>query len=321
VDDLYLRGVYLYEQRTPETLSRSLDDFTSAIAKDPNYAPAYAGLANTYNLLREYSVMPDAEAYPKAREAAEHAVALDPKLPDAHAALGFIDFFWSWDTVSAEREFRTALALDPSSAVAHHWYGSMLTHEGRYPEAIEQLDLAQRLQPTSAAVLSTKALALGLSGHRSEAVDMLQDVINETPGVSSPHEILAILSKVEPREPARFLDETRRVAELRHSDEMLQLVAAAEPAYRAGGEEAMWSSILTTEEKLHPGASNRTYTMIEAEAALGRNDAAFADLAQLEQRRDPTLIGIVLDPTLSSLRRDRRFGELVASMGLPPATR
>ena len=318
VDDLYLRGMYSYERRTPESLERSHNDFTTAIAKDPNYAPAYAGLANTYNLLREYSMMPEAEAYPKARAAAEHAVALDPRLPQAHAALGFIDFFWSWDTASAEREFQTALALDPSSVLAHHWYGSMLVHEGRYGEAIEQLDLAQRLQPTSAAVLSTRALALGLSGHRGEAVDMLQDVINETPGVSSPHAILAILSKVEPREPARFLDETRRVAELRHSDEMLRVAAAAEPAYRSGGENAMWQAILSVEERLHPGASNRTFLMAEAEAALGRNEAAFADLAQLVKRRDPEMVGIAIDPTLVPLHKDRRFGQLLAAVGLPP---
>jgi hypothetical protein len=317
VDDLYLRGIYFYEQRTPESLQRSLDDFTGAIAKDPNYAPAYAGLSNTYNLLREYSVMPEAEAYAKARAAAEHAVALDPNLAQAHASLGFVDFFWSWDTASAEREFKTALALDPSSVLAHHWYGSMLTHEGRYGEAIEQLDLAQRLQPTSAAVLSTRALALGLSGHRGEAEDMLQDVINETPGVSSPHAILAILSKVEPRDPARFLDETRKVAQLRHSDELLQVSAAAGPAYRSGGEDAMWKAILATEERLHPGHSSRTFLMAQAEAALGRRDAAFADLNQLAQRRDPALIGVVVDPTLLSLHQDRRFGELVASMGLP----
>ncbi len=92
VDDLNLKGIYFYEQRTPESLGRSRDDFSEAIEKDPNYAPAYVGLANTYLLLREYSVMPDAVAYPKAKAAAEHAVALDPKLAPAHASLGFIDF-------------------------------------------------------------------------------------------------------------------------------------------------------------------------------------------------------------------------------------
>ena len=321
VDDLYLRGVYLSEQRTPESLERSLDDFSGAIARDPNYAPAYAGLANTYNLLREYSMMPDAEAYPKARAAAEHAVALDPKLAQAHASLGFIDFFWSWDSASAEREFKTALALDPSSVLSHHWYGSMLTHEGRYKEAVEQLNLAQRLDPASEAVLSTRALALGLSGRRGEAVDMLQDVINQTPGVSSPHAILAVLSNIEPRDTARFLDETRKAAEMRHSDEMLQVTSAAEPAYKSGGEKAMWTAILSTEERLHPGASNRTYLMVEAEAALGRYDAAFSDLDKLVRRRDPTLMGIVLDPTLAPLHQDHRYGQLVASIGLPPVLR
>lgn len=317
VDELYLQGIYFYEQRTPESLQHAENDFSTAIARDPDYAPAYAALANTYNLLREYSVMPDQEAYPKARAAAEHAIALDPRLPDAHASLGFIDFFWLWDTGDAEREFRTAIALDPSSVLAHHWYGSMLTHEGRYQEAIEQLDLAQRLQPTSAAIISTRAYALGLSGHRGEAVDMLQDLITETPGVSSPHAILSTLSRIEPQDSARFLFEMRRTAELRHSEEMLQVAAAAESALHSGGDGAMWTSILATEEQLHPGASNRTFIMVEAEAALGRYEAAFADLAQLSQRHDPALMGIIVDPTLLPLHRDKRFGELVASMGLP----
>jgi hypothetical protein len=79
----------------------------------------------------------------------------------------------------------------------------------------------------------------------------------------------------------------------------------------------MWKAILATEERLHPGHSSRTFLMAQAEAALGRRDAAFADLNQLAQRRDPALIGVVVDPTLLSLHQDRRFGELVASMGLP----
>lgn len=317
VDQLYLQGIYSYEQRTPESLQRSENDFSSAIEHDPQYAPAYAALANTYNLLREYSVMPDQVAYPKARTAALHAVALDPKLPDAHASLGFIDFFWLWDAVSAEREFKTAIALDPSSVLAHHWYGSMLTHEGRYKEALDQLDLAQRLDPASPAILSTRAYALGLSGHRGEAVDMLQNLISETPGVSSPHAILATLSKVEPQDSARFLFEMQRTAEMRHSDEMLQVAAAAEPALHTGGDKAMWTSILATEQRLHPDAASRSFLMVEAEAALGRDDDAFADLKLLLQRHDPSLIGIIVDPTLAPLRRDQRFGQLVASIGLP----
>jgi tetratricopeptide (TPR) repeat protein len=316
VDDLYLEGVYSLEQRTPESLESAKQDFTSAIAKDANYAPAYAGLADTYALLREYYVMPDDEAFTKAKAAAEHAVALEPRLSDAHATLGFIDFFWAWDRAAAEREFRTALADDPSSAHAHHWYGSMLTHEGKYQEAIEQLNIAQQLEPTSAAITSTRALALGLSGHRNEAVEMLEGLINESPGVSSPHAILAILSRVEPADWGRYLEEMRRAAELRHSDEMLQVAAAAEPAFHDGGERAMWMAILAAEEKLHPGSANRTFLMADADAGLGRIDAGFADLNQVAQRHDANIMGVILDPTLAPLRRDRRFGQLLRSIGL-----
>jgi tetratricopeptide (TPR) repeat protein len=320
VDELYLRGVYSYEQRTPESLQRSLDDFSAASAKDPSYAPAYAGMANTYNLMREYSVMPDAEAYPKAKQAAEHAIALDPSLPEAHASLGFIDFFWSWAPAQAEHEFQTALALDPNSVLSHHWYGSMLMHEGRLTEAMEQLDIAQRLDPTSAAILSTRALAMGLDGHRGAAVDMLQEVVNETPGVSSPHAILATLSNIEPRDTTRYLAEMRRAAEVRHDTETLQVVANAASAYRSGGEKRMWEVILAEEERLHPGTEHRTYQMAEAEAALGRNDAAFTDLTRLAAQHDPAMIGIKIDPALVPLRRDQRFVQLVAAVGLPPTT-
>jgi tetratricopeptide (TPR) repeat protein len=317
VDDLYLEGIYSYEQRTPESLERAQQDFESAIQKDPDYAPAYAALADTYSLLREYYVMPNEEAFTKAKAAAQHAVALDTTLSDAHASLGFIDFFWSWDAASAEREFRTAIADDSSSAHAHHWYGSMLTHEGRYQEALDQLDIAQKLEPTSAAILSTRALALGLSGHRAEAVELLEGVINESPGVSAPHEIFAIVSRVEPADFGRYLEEMRRAGELRHSDEMLQVAAAGEGALHSAGEHAMWTAILATEEKLHPGSADRTYIMVDAEAALGRDDAAFASMNQLAQRHEPDVLGVAMDPTLAPLRRDRRFGHELQVLGLP----
>lgn len=318
VDDLYLRGIYFYEQRTPDSLQRSLGNFQDAIARDPGYAPAYAGLANTYNLMREYSTMPDAEAYPKAKAAAEHAIALDPKLPQAHASLGFVLFFWMHNATQAEAEFRNAIALDPSSIVARHWYGSMLVHEGRFQEAMEQLDLAQRLQPTSAAILSTRALALGLNGHRDEAAGMLQDLLTEVPIATSPHAILATLSLIQPRDPPRFLDEARRVAELRHNKELLQVMNAAEPAYHAGGENAMWLAILDQEQKLHPRPEDRTYQMMQADAALGRTDAAFADLDQLTRKDDPLVIGIVVEPTLIPLHHDPRFAAALKTIGLPP---
>lgn len=173
-DRLYLQGVYLTEQRTPDSLEGARRTFEQAIAEDPEFAPNYAGLARAFLLLREYGKMPDAVAYDRAKGAAEQALAHDPKLAEAHAALGFISFFWKWQAPEGEREFQRAMELEPGDALAHHWYGSMLMHQGRYPEAIAQLDEAQHLRPTSTAILATKALAIGFSGRKDEAVAMLR---------------------------------------------------------------------------------------------------------------------------------------------------
>lgn len=318
VDDLYLRGIYFYEQRTPDSLHQSLQNLTDAIAKDPTYAPAYAGLANTYNLLREYSGMADTEAYPKAKAAAERAIALDPKLPQAHASMGFIDFFWSWDSSAAEREFQTALALDPSSVLAHHWYGSMLAHQGRFPEALQQLDLAQRLDPTSAAIVSLRAFALGFSGHRDDGIAMLEEIAKKAPSATSTHNVLGALSLIEPRNMPLYLDETRKVAELRHDEEWLRLNKAADRAYRSGGEMAMWKSMLDFGKRFHPKAENDLYQIAEAEAMLGHTDEAFAELGTLVDQHNPVAMGLHNDPTLKSLHADPRFTQLETRMGCPP---
>ena len=252
MQELYLHGSYLFEQRTPETLAQAKNDFEQAIAANESYAPAYAGLAKTYDLLREYATMPSAQAYPLAKTAALRAIALDPKLPDAHAALGYEEFFWEWNAPEAEREFQRAIALDANSAIAHHWYGSMLMHQARFGEAIRELNRAQVLEPASAGVLGTRALAIGLGGKRGQAVDMVQDILTRVPNAPSLHYILALLCLQEPRDIPRYLDEMRRYARLRHSDEEMQLIEAAEPVYQREGEQAMWRAMLATEQRLHP---------------------------------------------------------------------
>ncbi len=318
VDDLYLSGIYFYEQRTPDSLQQSMQNFKDAIGKDPSYAPAYAALANTYSLMREYSDMPEAEAYPKAKAAAERAIVLDPKLPQAHASMGFIDFFWLWDATAAQKEFQTALALDPSSVLAHHWFGSMLVHQGRFAEALQQLDVAQRLEPTSAAIVSLRALALGFGGHRDEAVTMLEEIVRQAPSATSTHNVLGALSLIEPRNIPLYLDETRKVAELRHDQQWLQLNKAADRAYRTGGEMAMWKSMLEFDRRLHPTGSGNLYQMAEAEAMLGHTDEAFAALDQLVEAHNPIAMGLHNDPTFQPLHHDPRFVQLETKMGCPP---
>lgn len=321
VEELYLRGCYQAELRTPESLHRAQEAYTAAIAKDPRYAAAYAGMANTYLLSREYSMVPDAEAYTQAAAFADKALVLDPDLPQAHAARGFVDFFWRWDGASAEKQFRRALEVDPDSALAHHWYGSVLTHEGKFREGAAELTVAQQLDPTSSAILTTRALAMALSGKRAEAMDLLQDAVtsNKAGGYRDPatmHHVLAVLSLIPPRDVPRYLAEATLAAELRQDTQTASLTQRAEAIYRRQGEDAMWRALLEEEQKRQP-AGQATYAKARYEAELGATTQALDDLAALYSRHDPSLVGISIDPSFVKLRHEPRFVQLRGAMGLP----
>lgn len=134
--DDYLRGRYYLAKRTPEALRKSAEYFQKAIDRSPNYARAYVGLADTYNVISFYGGPPPTESFPKAEAAARSALALDPRIGEAHAALGETLFSYYWDWTGAEREFREAITLTPEDASAHHWYSQLLSMLRRHGEAI-----------------------------------------------------------------------------------------------------------------------------------------------------------------------------------------
>src|SRR5262249_20683165 len=134
---LYLKGMYYWERRNIESLDKSRDYFNQAIAKDPNYAMAYAGLAGYYYIIPDYASVSNREEMPKARAAAEKAISLDGSLAKPHAVLGGVlnsEFEWA----ASEREYRRAIELDPNDAVTRHWFFFLLDQMGRFDEAIEQ---------------------------------------------------------------------------------------------------------------------------------------------------------------------------------------
>jgi Tfp pilus assembly protein PilF len=156
-EDFYLKGRFYWNKRTPESLNQALEAFNQAIAHDPNFSDAYVGLADCYNLLREFSAMPGNEAYFKAFAAAKKAVELDPQSSEAHASLAFVTFFGMWDAADADKEFRRAIELDPNNVKAHHWYATFLHALGRHDEALTEIDLARNLAPDSSSILADKS--------------------------------------------------------------------------------------------------------------------------------------------------------------------
>jgi tetratricopeptide (TPR) repeat protein len=318
VEDLTLRGVYFYEKRTPDSLSRAEQSLQQAVTKDPGYAPAWSALAITDLLIREYGSMPDVEAFSRARSEAQRAIALDPDLAEAHVSLAFVLYFWDEFPSAAEQEFQAALRLNPNSALAHQWYGSVLTHEGRFAEALQQLDTAQRLEPNSTAILATRAYALGLSGHREEAIEMLNAITEQDPNYSGAHFRISVLCGAPSADVPCSLRESRRWATLRHDDGRLGEVAAEERAYRSGGEAGRWRAVIQWEKARHHG--NDIYLPV-AEAALGRTDDALADLERLAANghagAEGGIMGINMQTQLRPLHADPRYQRIVASLGLP----
>src|SRR5579864_7580073 len=189
-EQFYLKGRFYWEKRTPDALNKAVDFFTQAIVHDPNYAPAYVGLADCYNLLREYTKMPASEAYPRALAAAKRAVELNDQSSEAHAALAFALFYGNWDAAGAELEFRRAIDLNPKSVAAHHWYATFLGSLVRNSEAIAEIERAQALDPASKSILADKGELLWASGRRDEGVALLKQLETSEPDFVSPHRYL-----------------------------------------------------------------------------------------------------------------------------------
>jgi hypothetical protein len=167
--DYYLKGRYEWNKRTPDSLNRALDSFTQAVVHDPGYAQAYAGLADTYDLMREYTTMPDSDAYSRAIVAARRAIELDDSLAEAHRALAFSEMYGTWDFADAEKEFRRAIELNPTDPEARRWYANAFAVQGRFPESLAQIEKAQELDPGSNPTLADKGLMLYLVGRNEEA--------------------------------------------------------------------------------------------------------------------------------------------------------
>jgi len=314
--DLYLKGRYFWNKRTPADLNRARDYFTQAIAIDSEYAEAYVGLADCYNLLREYSAMPESEAYPRAIAAAKKAIELDGSLAEAHTSLAFDTFYWSFDAAGAEREFRRALELNPNYELAHHWYATFLMALGRNREALEQIEIAQQLDSSSTSVLADKGLILYYAGRSEEAVALLKQVAETEPSFLSTHRYLAMID-LNSRNFREYLAEAKKAALLSGSHTELAIVEAGEKGLHAGGPRNMLQAILGEEKKLYSDGRISAYRLAETSALLGDKQGAITYLRAAHDRHDLALAGMLADPPFIPLHGDPSYRDLVSQVGLP----
>ncbi|HVZ13795.1 MAG TPA: hypothetical protein VG894_04980 [Bauldia sp.] len=311
--DLYLRGAYYWNTRTPENLGRARDLFNAAIARDPAYADAYVGLANTYNLLAQYTDMPAASAYPLARDAAEHAIRLNPDLAPAYAALAFNAFYWSHDIGKARDLFRRSLSLDPNSSQTLHWYALVMMHTGDLAEPLRAITRAQELEPQSRSILANKGLITFYAGRIDEAERLLEDLSATAPEFLPPHYYLATIHLARGDYPA-YLRETLAAASLENNAEMTATYSEARDALASGGPPAMFQVILDHQTRAYADGREAAFNVARTAALLGDRPTAIQYLQRSKAAGEPDFNAVRIDPALATLRDDAEYQKLAATV-------
>ena len=315
--DLYLKGRYYFEKRTPDDLNKAVDFFTQAIVHDPAYPAPYVGLADTYNLLREYGTMPPEEAYPRARAAASKAVELDPNSAEAHNSLAFASFWGFFDAATADREFKRAIELDPTLSRAHHWYATFLMEIQHPSEALAEIEQARQLNPSSTPILADKGVILAEAGKKEEARALLAQLAVSQPDFIHPHGYLAEIYFQEGNYSGYF-QQKRIVASLRHDAPAQKQIDAEEKGYNHGGLTGLLQARLRMAQDSFDRGAGSAFDVATAHAALGQHEDALKYLSIACQRHDLKLSTLPLDKAFQPLHHNQEFRELVAKIGLPP---
>jgi hypothetical protein len=314
--DFYLQGRFEWNKRTPESLKRALDDFTQSLVHDSSNAQTYAGLADTYILLREYSLMPDREAYSRAITAATKAVALDDSLAEAHRSLAFAEVWGNWNFQAGEREFLRAIELDPRAPLTHLWFATAFKAPGWYRVTLHEFERAQELDPTSAMVLSNKSIWLFQNGQREAGLELAQQVERAEPEFVAAHRYLAMMYW-DLRDYPAFLIESEKTADLKHDRSLKETTAAARAGFRRDGERGLLRDLYEARKRLYTDGKLAGEELAQTCVRLGKKDEALQLLQDDFAHHRADLLAVLTDPELMTLKSDPRYEELVRNLNFP----
>jgi serine/threonine protein kinase/TolB-like protein/Tfp pilus assembly protein PilF len=308
---LYLKGRYLWNQRNEDSIRRAIEYYREALARDENYALAYAGLAEAYVLLADYNGIAPGEVNSMARDAAAKALSIDEDLAEAHTSLAAV-FVNQWNWSSAIAEFRRAVDLNPNYATAHQWYGLCLAQLGRFDEALLEVERAKDLDPVSISINSAVGTVLYYSAKYEQAIGQFEKTIELTggsPGVRI-HLGRAYEQAGRQAEAVRKFEEAHAVAN--GIDNQADLACACAMA----GDRASALRYLQEIRTAPPSAFKKSYAIAKIFAALEDKDQAFASLNESFEKHEVDLDWVAVDPQLQTLRKDPRLEDLLRRMGL-----
>ena len=312
---LYLKGLYYWEKRTPETLDKARDYFNQAIERDPVYALAYVGLADYYVAAPDYSPIPENVAAPKAKAAAEKALSIDPSSAEAHLALG--GALWSlFNFSAAEAEFKRALELNPNLPHGHHWYGLFLSWEARHPEALAHLRRAVELDPLNLQYQSNLGQGLANSGQDDAAIEQLKKVTEMDPNFSYAHvELRQVYRDMGKHDLA--MQEWKKHTALDNDPEEVAIAVDCANVYAKSGIKAAIAREIELKTQLGKRRYQDPGEIAYLYAQLGDKEQTFAWLDKARAEKAGSLEAIKVVRALEPWHSDPRYVALLKELGLP----
>ena len=311
---LYLKGRYYWNKRTQETAKKAIEYFQQSIDLDPNYALAYAGIADSYIILGVYSGLPPHEAFTKAKAMAQKALQLDESLAEAHTALAYVKFRYEWDWSGAEEEYRRAIEVNPNYATAYQWASLNLAAVGRLDEAISQIRRAEELDPLSPIINSNVEWVLYLARRHDEGIAHCRKTLEIDPSFFATHKYLGLLY-VQKGMYEQAIDEYQKAKDLSPDD--YHIVALIGHAYALSGHRDKARAALLQLKEIAKQKYIQPWSIAMIYTGLGEKDQAIAWLEKAYEDRSSYMVYLKVEPMLDSLRSDSRFADLLRRMELP----
>lgn len=312
--NLYLKGRYYWNRRSPAGMEKSIEYFRLAIQKDPQYALAHAGLADAYSLLANYGAAVPLEAREAAKQAALNAVAIDNSLAEAHCSLAHVRATYDWDWDGAEHEFELAINLNPRYPTAHHWYSiTVLAPLGQIEQALAEIHRARELDPISLSINRDVAVIYFFQRRYAAAIEQSKHCIALDPTFGGAYWTLGMAYEQE-AEFEKAIEAFQSALKL--SDRMPRMLGALGHAYGASGDHPKAKDILDRLESLSDHRFVSPFESALVYLGLGDIDRAFSWLEKAFKIRAYELVSLRTDPRYDPLRADPRFLALIEKVGL-----